>query len=67
VHLRTLQPLGLLLANSIFAGDYLTTRGQAAQADLDMIADLGLRVEGAEEPTLPHRAPPAVELKTERR
>jgi len=67
VHLRTLQPLGLLLANSIFAGDYLTTRGQAAQADLDMIADLGLRVEGAAEPTLPHRAPPAVELKTERR
>jgi len=67
VHLRSLQPLGLLLANSIFAGDYLTTRGQAAQADLDMIADLGLRVEGAAEPTLPERALPPVELKTERR
>jgi biotin synthase len=67
VHLRTLQPLGLLLANSIFAGDYLTTRGQAARSDLDMIADLGLRVEGAAEPTLPHRSLPAVELKSERR
>ncbi|HEY4026061.1 MAG TPA: biotin synthase BioB, partial [Candidatus Dormibacteraeota bacterium] len=67
VHLRTLQPLGLLLANSIFAGDYLTTRGQAAQADLDMIGDLGLRVEGAAEPTLPARTLPAVELKTQRR
>ena len=63
VHLRTLQPLGLLLANSIFAGDYLTTRGQAARADLEMIADLGLRVEGAAEPTLPERPLPPVELK----
>ena len=65
VHLRSLQPLGLLLANSIFAGDYLTTKGQAARADLDMIADLGMRVESADEPTLPHRSPPRVELKTE--
>jgi biotin synthase len=53
VHLRTLQPLGLYLANSIFAGDYLTTKGQAAERDLAMIADAGLRVEGAAEPTLP--------------
>jgi biotin synthase len=67
VHLRSLQPLGLLLANSIFAGDYLTSRGQPAQADLEMIADLGLRVEGAAEPTLPHRTAPRVALKTERR
>jgi biotin synthase len=66
VHLRSLQPLGLLLANSIFAGDYLTTRGQAAQADLDMIADMGLRVEGAAGPQTRDRRPPAVELKTER-
>lgn len=66
VHLRSLQPLGLLLANSIFAGDYLTTRGQPAQADLDMVADLGFRVEGAAEPTLPPR-PPEVSLKTGRR
>jgi biotin synthase len=67
VHLRSLQPLGLLLANSIFAGDYVTSRGQPAQADLEMIADLGLRVEGAAEPTLPHRKAPRVSLKTERR
>jgi biotin synthase len=67
VHLRSLQPLGLLLANSIFAGDYLTSRGQPAQADLEMIADLGLRVEGAAEPTLPHRTAPYVALKTQRR
>jgi len=66
VHLRSLQPLGLLLANSIFAGDYLTTRGQAAKADLAMIADMGLRVEGSAEPTLPRREIPAVELKTGR-
>ena len=31
VHLRSLQPLGLYAANSIFVGDYLTTPGQAAQ------------------------------------
>lgn len=67
VHLRSLQPLGLLLANSIFAGDYLTTRGQAAQSDLDMIADLGLRIEQAGEPTMPHRHEPRIELKTEQR
>ncbi len=67
VHLRSLQPLGLLLANAIFAGDYLTTRGQAASADLAMIADLGLRVEHAGEATMPHRGAPRIELKTERR
>jgi len=52
VHLRSLQPLGLQLANSIFAGDYLTTKGQAASADLELIADCGLRVETAEQVTL---------------
>jgi len=36
-----LQSLGLCLANSIFVGDYLTTEGQAPQADYDMIEDLG--------------------------
>jgi biotin synthase len=63
-HLRSLQSLGLLLANSIFVGDYLTTKGQAAQADLDMIADLGLRVEGADETTLPKHRNLEVTLKT---
>jgi biotin synthase len=53
VHLRSLQPLGLMIANSIFAGDYLTTEGQPASADLQMIADLGFEVEGSGEATLP--------------
>ncbi|MFC4031758.1 biotin synthase BioB [Streptomyces polygonati] len=57
VHLRTMQPLALHLANSIFLGDYLTSEGQAGQADLDMIADAGFEVEGAQTRTLPeHRA-----------
>ncbi|MEV7119740.1 biotin synthase BioB [Kitasatospora griseola] len=56
VHLRSMQPLGLHIANSIFLGDYLTSEGQAGQADLDMIKDAGFEVEGAEQTTLPrHR------------
>jgi biotin synthase len=46
VQLRQLQPLGLYAANSIFIGDYLTTPGQAAQADYDMIRDAGFVLEG---------------------
>ena len=45
VHLRSLQPLGLYAANSIFIGDYLTTAGQAAKADLEMIRDAGFVLE----------------------
>ncbi|MEU6956423.1 biotin synthase BioB [Streptomyces sp. NPDC045714] len=57
VHLRSMQPLALHLVNSIFLGDYLTSEGQAGQADLDMIADAGFAVEGAGTTTLPrHRA-----------
>jgi biotin synthase len=57
VHLRTMQPLALNLANSIFLGDYLTSEGQAGKADLDMIADAGFEVEGSDQVTLPeHRA-----------
>ncbi|MER8185933.1 biotin synthase BioB [Kitasatospora sp. NPDC094015] len=57
VHLRTMQPLGLHIANSIFLGDYLTSEGQAGQDDLEMIKDAGFTVEGADETTLPrHRA-----------
>lgn len=44
LHLRSLQPLALQLANSLFLGDYLTSEGQAARADLEMIADAGFRV-----------------------
>jgi biotin synthase len=56
IHLRSLQPLALHIANSIFLGDYLTSEGQPGHRDLEMIADAGFTVEGAAEPTLPpHR------------
>ncbi len=45
-HLRSLQPLGLYVANSIFVGDYLTTQGQPPKEDYDMIADMGFEVTG---------------------
>lgn len=48
IHLRTLQPLALHIVNSIFLGDYLTSEGQPGQADLEMIADAGFTVEGAD-------------------
>ena len=44
MHLRSLQPLGLYAANSIFVGDYLTTKGQPPEADYKMIEDLGFEV-----------------------
>jgi biotin synthase len=45
VHLRSLQPLGLYAANSIFVGDYLTTPGQSAHQDWAMIQDAGFVLE----------------------
>jgi biotin synthase len=45
VNLRSLQPLALYAANSIFVGDYLTTEGQAAEADWQMLEDLGFEIE----------------------
>ena len=50
VHLRSLQPLGLYAANSIFVSDYLTTPGQSAEADYQMIADMGFTVVGQSTP-----------------
>lgn len=47
-NLRSLQPLGLEVANSIFLGDYLTSEGQAGAADLQMIADAGFVPVGAD-------------------
>jgi biotin synthase len=44
VHLRSLQPLGLYAANSLFVSDYLTTPGQEASEDFRMIEDLGFEV-----------------------
>ncbi|MGB7086101.1 MAG: biotin synthase BioB [Phormidesmis sp.] len=48
VHLRSLQPLGLYAANSIFVGDYLTTPGQSAEQDFKMIRDAGFVIESGE-------------------
>nr|WP_231391836.1 biotin synthase BioB [Arthrobacter sp. 35W] len=48
MHLRSLQPLALQIANSLFLGDYLTSEGQEAAADLAMIADAGMVVLGAD-------------------
>src|SRR5262245_39349917 len=44
LHLGSLQPLGLYAANSIFVGDYLTTKGQPAEADYRMIEEMGFVV-----------------------
>jgi len=45
VSLRTLQPLSLYAANSLFVGDYLTTEGQDVSADHQIIEDLGFEIE----------------------
>ncbi|WNS73835.1 biotin synthase BioB [Bacillus sp. DTU_2020_1000418_1_SI_GHA_SEK_038] len=45
VNLRSLQPLGLYPANSIFVGDYLTTAGQEGSADHQMLKDLGFEID----------------------
>ncbi|WP_433688066.1 biotin synthase BioB [Micromonospora carbonacea] len=63
IHLRSLQPLALHIANSIFLGDYLTSEGQPGRADLDMIADAGYVVEGAAEDTLPRHRRDLVRLR----
>jgi biotin synthase len=44
LHLGSMQALGLYPANSIFVGDYLTTKGQAPSADYRMIEELGFEV-----------------------
>ncbi|MDA7026740.1 biotin synthase BioB [Bacillus sp. CLL-7-23] len=49
VNLRSLQPLGLYAANSIFVGDYLTTAGQKETDDHKMLTDLGFEIETAAE------------------
>nr|WP_029053307.1 biotin synthase BioB [Sporosarcina ureae] len=45
VNLRSLQPLGLYAANSIFIGDYLTTAGQENDQDQKMLEDMGFVVD----------------------
>lgn len=48
MHLRSLQPMALHVANSLFLGDYLTSEGQAAEEDLDMIVDGGFEIVGTD-------------------
>ncbi len=45
-HLRSMQPFGLYIANSIFVGDYLTTEGQPPVEDYQMIEDMGFEITG---------------------
>ena len=49
LHLGSLQALGLYAANSIFVGDYLTTKGQPPEADYRMIEEMGFVVTRHEE------------------
>ncbi len=49
IHLGSLQALGLYAANSIFVGDYLTTKGQAPTADYKMVEELGFVITREEE------------------
>ena len=44
IHLGSLQAMGLYAANSMFVGDYLTTKGQLPEADYRMIEDLGFTI-----------------------
>ena len=49
IHLGSLQPLGLYAANSMFVGDYLTTKGQLPEADYRIIEEMGFVItRGAE-------------------
>lgn len=57
MHLRSLQPLALHVASSLFLGDYLTSEGRPGGEDLAMIADAGMVVEGA--PPHPGETAPA--------
>ncbi|REB08072.1 biotin synthase BioB [Sporosarcina sp. BI001-red] len=52
VNLRSLQPMGMYAANSIFVGDYLTTDGQEVNSDFRMLEDLGFEIELTEKQTL---------------
>ena len=64
LHLRTLQALALQVANSIFLGDYLTSEGQEAKADIEMLRDNGFVILGAEEAAeLTESHDPAIRLR----
>ena len=44
IHLGWMQPLALYAANSMFVGDYLTTKGQPPTEDYRMIEEMGFAV-----------------------
>ena len=44
INLRSMQAMGLYAANSLFVSDYLTTKGQSAEDDFQMVRDLGFDV-----------------------
>jgi len=58
VTLRSLQPLALYPANSLFTDGYLTTPGARPSDDLQMIADLGFELELASGEVVPVPALP---------
>ena len=60
MHLRLLQPTARQVANSIFLGDYLTSEGQEAEADLAMIRYSGFVVLGSDEELAQRPADPAI-------
>ncbi len=45
-HLRSMQPLALYPANSLFVEGYLTTKGDAVKETYAMIRDAGFEIEG---------------------
>jgi biotin synthase len=49
LHLGHMQCLGLYAANSVFVGDYLTTKGQAPESDYRMIEEMGFTVTRSDE------------------
>lgn len=51
-NLRSLQPLALYIADSLFVDGYLTTSGQPALEVQEMIADMGFEVQAKYEPSL---------------
>lgn len=52
LHLGSLQCLGLYPANSLFVGDYLTTKGQLPEEDYRMIEQLGFVVTRSADPAV---------------
>jgi len=51
-NLRSLQPLALYIADSLFVDGYLTTPGQPAPEVRQMIADMGFEIQAEYQPAL---------------